>query len=164
MPAIVSRYATPLITGLFVISLVTGIALFFHICPTGFRPMHEWLSLVLLLPFVLHIWKNWRPFLAYFRRAPMLIALAGSLAVGALFLLPIGGADAGGPPQFVLAQKVLGGTVEQVAPLLGLTPADLTGRLTAAGFAVSDPEISLHQIAVSAGKSDAELAETLVEG
>ncbi len=164
MPAIVNRYAAPLITGLFLISLGTGIALFFHFGPAGFRPMHEWLSLVVILPFVLHIWKNWRAFMTYFRRAPMLVSLAGSALAGALFLLTISGEGAGGPPQFVLAQKMLGGTVEQVAPLLGLTPADLTGRLTAAGFSVGDPEVSLHQIAASAGKSDSELAKTLAEG
>lgn len=164
MPAILNRYATPLITGLFLVSLVTGVAIFFHVGPTGFRPMHEWLSLALLLPFGLHVWKNWRPFLNYFRRAPMILALAASLGAGALFLVPGADGGAGGPPQFVLAQKVLAGTVDQVAPLLGMSPTDLAGRLNAAGFAVTDPQISLHQIATAAGKSDAQLAEALIKG
>jgi hypothetical protein len=62
MPSILSRYATPLITGLFIVSLVSGVALFFHLGSAWFHSMHEWLSMVLILPFVLHIWKNWRAF------------------------------------------------------------------------------------------------------
>ncbi|MGE8104358.1 DUF4405 domain-containing protein [Allorhizobium sp. NPDC080224] len=58
MPNILSRYATPFTTGLFLISLISGIALFFHLGTAAFREMHEWLSMVLILPFVLHLWKN----------------------------------------------------------------------------------------------------------
>lgn len=75
MPNLLSRYATPLTTGLFLVSLISGIALFFHYGTAAFREMHEWLSMVLILPFVLHVWKNWRPFLAYFKRLPMALSL-----------------------------------------------------------------------------------------
>ena len=50
MPPVLYRYATPLITGLFLVSLISGLALFLHIGPGGLHPMHEWLSLVLILP------------------------------------------------------------------------------------------------------------------
>ncbi|MCB1455931.1 MAG: DUF4405 domain-containing protein, partial [Nitratireductor sp.] len=61
MPDLLSRYATPFISGLFLVSLISGIALFFHVGPSGFHGMHEWLSMVLIAPFVLHLWKNWKP-------------------------------------------------------------------------------------------------------
>ena len=67
MSKILSKYATPFTTGLFLVSLISGIALFFHFGPSAFHGMHEWLSMVLILPFVLHIWKNWRPFVCYFK-------------------------------------------------------------------------------------------------
>jgi len=88
MPTFLSRYATPFTTGLFMVSLVSGIALFFHFGTSAFREMHEWLSMVLILPFVLHIWKNWRPFLMYFKRPPMAIALGLSLAAGLAMAWP----------------------------------------------------------------------------
>ena len=53
MPAILNRYATPLITGLFLVSMISGIALFFHWGSAWFHGMHEWLSMVLIVPFVL---------------------------------------------------------------------------------------------------------------
>lgn len=61
MKPLLLRYATPFISGLFLVSLISGIALFFHLGNATFRGMHEWLSMVLILPFVLHLWKNWRP-------------------------------------------------------------------------------------------------------
>lgn len=62
MTGFLRRYATPFITSLFLVSLVSGIALFFHVGAGWFHEMHEWLSMVLILPFFLHVWKNWRPF------------------------------------------------------------------------------------------------------
>lgn len=161
MPSVFSRYATPFITGLFLVSLVSGLALFFHVGPAGFHGMHEWLSLVLILPFVLHIWKNWRPMTNYLRGKPMAIGLALSLLAGAAFLLPLGGDEAGGPPQFRLFTQVMHATPEAVAPALGKTPEAVTAALTAAGFA-PQPGQTLSEIAAAAGQSDAALAAALV--
>ncbi len=80
------RYGTPLTAGLFIVSAVSGVALYFGWSPGLFHEMHEVLSLVLLLPFVLHLWRNWRPFLNYFRHAAMPIALVASLAAAAACL------------------------------------------------------------------------------
>ena len=135
MPSLLSRYATPLITGLFLVSLVSGIALFFHIGPTAFHGMHEWLSMVLILPFLLHLWKNWKPMLCYLRRAPMAISLALSVAAAAAFFLPSGtGQERGGPVQFRLAEQVLHATPEAAAPVFGVTEEALLTRLQAAGM------------------------------
>ena len=88
MTSFLSRYATPLTTGLFLVSLISGIALFFHLGSRFFHGMHEWLSMVLIVPFVLHIWKNWRAFITYFKRPPMAIALA--LSIVATLALTVG--------------------------------------------------------------------------
>lgn len=157
-----NRYATPFITGLFVISLVTGIALFFHVGPDGFRGMHEILSLVLILPFVLHLWKNWRPFMAYFKHAPMAIALVLSLAMSVPFLM--GGEEAGGGDRaamFGLIRQVTGATAAEVAPLLHASEADVTAAFDAAGIPLGAGQ-TLAEAATAAGKSDAELASLIV--
>jgi hypothetical protein len=46
MTDFLNRYATPFITGLFLVSLISGIALFFHVGGALFHGMHEWLSMV----------------------------------------------------------------------------------------------------------------------
>ncbi|HRK43920.1 MAG TPA: DUF4405 domain-containing protein, partial [Gemmobacter sp.] len=120
MSALLYRYATPFTTGLFVVSLVSGLALFFHVGPSGFHGMHEILSLVLILPFGLHVWRNWRPMVSYFKRGPMAIALVASVAAAGVFLIPSGDNAAGRPPAFRFANAVMAQPLAVVAPALGL--------------------------------------------
>lgn len=163
MPSFLSRYATPLMTGLFLVSLVSGLALFFHVGPTGFHGMHEWLSMVLILAFVLHLWKNWRPMTAYLRRAPMALSLALSVAVAAIFLVPVGGGEGrGGPPQVRLAQALYAATPEVAASVFGMTGAELVEGLKRAGLTSADSGKTLREIAAASGKSDAELAVAIM--
>ncbi len=163
MPSLLNRYATPLITGLFLVSLVSGVALFFHIGPSAFHGMHEWLSMVLIVPFVLHIWKNWRAMTGYFRRVPMAVALALSVAASAVFFLPAGeGEGRGGPPQFQIAQQVLAASPETVADLFGVTHETLMEQLRASGMLTDLPGQSLREIAAASGKTDADLAVALL--
>lgn len=163
MTKIFSRYATPLITGLFLVSLISGIALFFHVGPGGFHGMHEWLSMVLIVPFVLHLWKNWRPMTGYFRHVPMAMALVVSAVAAGVFLMPTDGtATAGGPPQFQLAHLVLTQSIDDAAPAFGMTAESLTARLTASGFTVTDTAQPLTEIATASGKTEAELAALLI--
>lgn len=160
------EYATPLTAGLFLVSLVSGVALFFHVGGAAFHGMHEWLSLLLILPFGLHIWRNWRATTVYFRGTSVWIAFALSLAGAVAFAYPaLTGASAGGggrPPQFALAGMLLDDTVAEVAPILELTPATLSERLKAAGFAAVSADAPLREIASASGRSERELSAALL--
>ena len=160
MKALLFRYATPFTTGLFMVSLVSGVLIFFHLGGGAFKGMHEWLSMVLIVPFVLHLWRNWRPLVSYFKHLPMAIALVLSLAGAGAFFLPAGG-SAGGPPQLVFLHKILNNKVSDIAPLVGDTPEALTARLTAAGYAAT-PDAVLSDIQAKAGKSDVQLIGVLM--
>ncbi|SDI18387.1 DUF4405 domain-containing protein [Aliiruegeria lutimaris] len=163
MLSLLNRYATPLTTGLFIVSLVSGVALFFHVGPGGFHGMHEWLSIALIVPFVLHIWRNWRPFLNYFKRLPMVLALGESVVAAGFFLMPVGSVESGGrPPQFALSHMVLEGSVCDVAPLLGLDASGLQSSLEAAGFSVASPDETLLEVAQASGKAEMDIAGVLV--
>lgn len=163
MPALIQRYATPLITGLFIVSLVSGIALFFHVGQAYFHGMHEWLSMVLILPFVLHLWKNWRAMTTYFAKPAFAVAMGLSLVGGAVFAYQGANNASGGPPQMALARMILASTPEEVAPLLNLSSEDLAAKLAAAGFATPAPGQSLADLAKASGKSDMELAGLLAQ-
>ncbi len=164
MAPVFSRYATPFITGLFLVSLVSGLALFFHVGPVGFHGMHEWLSMVLILPFALHLWKNWRPMTGYLRHMPMAVALVVSALTSGAFIMPTGGTTtAGGPPQFQLAHLVLSQPLKDVAPAVGLAPDALADQLTAAGFTVTDSAQALTEIASASGKTEVDLASLFIE-
>ncbi|MFQ6777248.1 DUF4405 domain-containing protein [Cereibacter sphaeroides] len=162
MSSLLGRYATPFITGLFIVSLVSGLALFLHVGPSGFHAMHEWLSLLLIVPFVLHLWKNWRSLTNYFRRAPMAIALVLSLAMSAPFLLLSGPSKRGGPPPFAFSHRILANPAAEVAPLLGVTPEELTARLGAAGIAVADADQPLSDAIQASGQPEMAAIAALV--
>ncbi|WP_414901630.1 DUF4405 domain-containing protein [Rhizobium cremeum] len=164
MPTFLSRYATPFITGFFLVSLVSGIALFFHVGTAAFREMHEWLSMVLILPFVLHMWKNWRPFMMYFKRLPMTVALGLCLVSGLVFAWPaITGtaSSTGGNPAIAMAGIVAGGTPAQVAPLLGHTEESLVASLKEKGYSAADAGKKLSDIASASGKEPMAMMATL---
>ncbi|ADZ71228.1 DUF4405 domain-containing protein [Polymorphum gilvum] len=162
MPGILARYATPLTTGLFLVSLISGVALFFHLGSAWFHGMHEWLSMVLIAPFVLHLWKNWRPFVSYFKRPPMAIALAASLAASVAFVVPLLGGEApAGNPMVALAGAVQKSSVATVAPVFGKTPETLTAVLEQNGYRVASPNDSLAAVAAASGKSGRDIVVLL---
>lgn len=161
MIAVLKRYATPLITGLFLVSLISGVAIFFHFGNAIFHAMHEWLSMVLIVPFVLHVWKNWRPMAGYFGRRPMTVALLISLVAAVPFAWPSGEGRSGGPPQFALARIVLQNSPEKLAPLLGDTTDGLLVRLGQRGFDAA-ADIPLAEIAQRSGKDEFALVQALL--
>ena len=156
-----NTYATPLITGFFIVSLISGIALFFHIGPMAFHGIHEWLSMVLILAFALHLWKNWRPMAVYFKRAPMAISLAVAVAASALFFIPTSGAS-GGPAAFGFASTALKHSADEVAPLFDMTGEELRNKLTTAGYAFATPDQPLTDVATAAGKDSNALLAVLM--
>lgn len=165
MRSILSRYATPLTTGLFVISLVSGVALFFHVGMATFHSMHEWLSMVLILPFVLHIWKNWRAFITYFKRPAMGIALAASLVAGLAFAWPSLTADTSGAPtgrpEFAAIRAMQDAPIAAVAPVFGQDGEGLAARLREQGFTVASIDESINAIAEASGKETGEILALL---
>lgn len=146
------RYATPFITWLFIVSLVSGIALFFHVGTAYFREMHEWLSMVLIAPFLLHIIKNWRPFLIYFKHAPMIAALVISLAAGGFYAWEGSQAGAGGNPAIVLANAMQTSPLATVAPVFGHTPESMMAALVAKGYKIDNADKKLGEIAKASDK------------
>jgi hypothetical protein len=148
-----SRWATPSITGLFVVSLISGIAIFFGLGRGYFTGMHEWLSMLLVIPFALHLWKNWRPFVAYLRRPPMAVASALSLAAALAFVIPAALSTSGPPPERAVIQLLPSRTIAQVAPLFGHTGETLAVALANGGLAAASADATLAEVAEASDAS-----------
>ena len=164
MSELFRRYATPFITGLFLVSLISGVALFFHWQSGVFKEMHEWLSMVLIIPFGLHVWKNWRPMVAYMSKAPFAIASVASVVAALVFAYPAltgTSSGAGGPPPFAFATKMMNGAPKDVAPILGKSTDDVVKALTDAGFTAATADKKLSEIATASGKNAMELMSVL---
>jgi len=160
------RYATPLITGLFLISLISGALLYFHLYGNYVRSMHELLSMVLILPFVLHLWRNWRAFLGYFKRAPFAISMVICVLAAGYFVITATAntrpAFSGGPPQFAFAHKMMANTPDKLAGLFGKAPDQLVEQLKLAGFSAAASDVSMSEIATKSGKDEGGIVALLM--
>ncbi|AKR47813.1 MULTISPECIES: hypothetical protein [Acetobacter] len=151
MNIVIKKYSTPLITGLFIVSAVSGTALFFHWMPGMFHSMHTWLSMVLLLPFFMHMWRNWSQFLLYFRNKTMIFACMASLVAAGAFMLTTG--HKGGNPAARVFPVLTHAPLIDLAPLLHVSPDELGARLTRDGYMVNSTSETLDEIASRSGKS-----------
>ena len=146
------RLATPLTTGLFAISVVSGIALFFHWLPSAFHSMHVWLSMVLLLPFALHVWRNWSPLLGYARRGTLVLPLVASLAVAAPFAVHgLSGAGGRGNPGFRTMALMTQARLSELAPVLRSTPDALLAALRQQGFHAGSTDETIESVGAASG-------------
>ena len=163
MPPILQRYATPLAIGLFLVSLISGLALFFHVWPEVFHGMHELVGLFLIVPFGLHIWRNWRPLVNYFTKpafsATIATCLIAALGIGIASSAAVGGR---GSAQFALLQALTATTPAKIAPALGIDADTLVATLKARGFANAVVDAALTDIAADSGKDNGDLALALV--
>ena len=162
MKTFVNRYATPLTTGFFVISTVSGVALFFHWIPPVFHSMHEWLSMLLLLPFVLHLWKNWNALLTYFRRKTIWLPLAASLVVAVPFAAMGLTAGSGGNPAFRAVGLLTQAPLSELAPVLDTTPDALLADLQLRGYPAASADETLSTLATASGTPVNELLFALL--
>lgn len=158
MPPILARLATPLTTGLFAVSAISGVALFFHLSPALFHDMHEWLSLALLVPLLLHVWRNWGVLAGYARKGALLWPALAVLAAAAAFAVPVltnpqPGLSPGGTAVRILTRAPLA----DLAPLLKTTPEILRQRLNERGYPAATAETTLEEVAIAAGKPAARL-------
>jgi hypothetical protein len=147
-----NRFATPLTTGLFAVSTVSGVALFFHWQSPAFHSMHEWLSMVFLLPFALHLWKNWRPLVAYARRYALWLILAASALAATPFALDgLSGPRGGGNPGFRAVGLMTQARLADLAPILKTSPDSLVGALQKRGYKVASADDTVAGVARASG-------------
>jgi hypothetical protein len=156
-------WATPLTAGLFLVSTVSGVALYFHWNSGLFHEMHEVLSLVLLVPVVLHLWKNWLPIKIYFRHAVMPVALALSLAAGGWYAYDAAGQPSGrgGNPAFAVLGLIQNAPLATLAPVLSLTPDEAVRKLEAAGIPGATGDTTVTALAAGSGHDAMEIMAAL---
>jgi hypothetical protein len=152
VPPFLNRYATPLTLGLFAVSTVSGVALFLHMGQAYFRGMHEWLSMLLLVPFALHVWKNWTPMVNYVRRRTLWWPVALSLAAGLAFAVPaMTATNTGGGSPLRAIQTMTRASLSDLAPVLRTNPDALVADLRARGHKVGSAGDTLETVATASG-------------
>ena len=127
------EWVTPFAIGAFLISAVTGVAIFFHIDTGLAKFAHEWLSWLLLIAVLLHIGANLFGFKRYFTGwRSLTIITASVLIVVASFAISGGGRGAGGPPHMRAARALAKAPLSVLAQVAKISPAELRTRLAMA--------------------------------
>lgn len=146
---LIAKYATTLTTTLFAVSAVSGVFLFFHTAQDIFKEMHEWLSMVLLVPVAFHLYKNWRSFLMYFRNRSFTVPIAASLVAAIAFGYATAGG--GGSPVGKLFGAMEKASIAELAPVFDKTPDEVVAHLKSNGFEVASADETPAAIAGKAG-------------
>jgi hypothetical protein len=128
-------WATPLTIATTLVTLVTGVFLFFHYAPGLTRPSHEWIGMLMVGAVAAHMLLNWRAFTTYFKRpAELALMVLGAVAMVATILVSAPD-NAHGPSGMRTFVQMLGDArVETLAELAGQETATVLARLGAAGI------------------------------
>jgi hypothetical protein len=170
MRQFVNKWGSTLIFASFVITSVTGVLLYFRVRASPIEELHIWIGFLMIAGALLHIARNWRQFLGYFRRPAFYAGLALTVLIGAWFSYPVllgtETAGEGGRPDmrsaFAISQAVAGAALSDLAPLAHTDANGLMAKLAGLGITVSDPTATLQSIADTAGKTPQELAAALL--
>ena len=144
------RWATPLVTGSFLLVAVTGLLLFFRAATPLARVAHEWLSWILVVAGALHALVNARALGAALRRRPAQLAVAAFAALTLGLAVPLlTGARV--DPEYAVLEALLRAPLPQVAALAGRAPAELRASLEQQGLRVPSEASPLEEIARASG-------------
>lgn len=161
-------WATPVTIGSFVISMVTGIVLFFHLDLGLAKPAHEWLSWFMLLGVIMHLIINWKAFKNYFSKRIPVAVIAAFVILTVLSLLPLTGGSEGGGGNRRAAMSAIMHTVEEaplstLAALAKTTPEALVERLQQQGLTIDNAEQTLDDVAAENGKEASQLIPVILK-
>jgi hypothetical protein len=152
---------TPLLSGLFLLSAVTGVLMFLHLASPLARGSHEWVSWGLVAVAALHVVLNWKALLVALRPTLAKAAVAG-LTLFTLVAAALPSSQGGGgvnPGQSRAAtEAVMSAPLGRVAALMDTDAAQLRQKLEARGLQVPGEAPSLKEIVqANAGKAPAVL-------
>lgn len=157
LDALLRRYITQATIALAVVVGVTGVMMFFHVAKGEVEGVHEWLGMAFAAVAILHGVRH-RHIVANMlgqTRMRVLAALVAAVAV-AFVAMP---SEKGPNPFRQASQVVMEAPLQDLAPVVGVTPQDLADRLNAAGFPVADTSQSIQSIARAQGADPVQLMQ-----
>ncbi|WP_292002097.1 DUF4405 domain-containing protein [Chlorobium sp.] len=157
MSTTMRSWATPLAIGSFIILAVTGILMFFKIEGGYIKPVHEWLSWLMVAGVALHTIANWKVFVSYFSKIPALSIISMGVIVTALAVfMPV--SREGGNPKAKMLRAMQTAKLETVAEIAGKESDEIVAALKEKGIGVGDPAMTVREIAK---QNDKEAMEVL---
>ena len=148
-------WVTPLTTGSFALTALTGLLLLFKVHIGLIKPVHEWLSLVFVAGALVHILLNWRPLVRYANR-PWGRFILAVFAVLTCATLLVPAPNNGAIPEEKTLVILQHSSLAAVAKAAGRTPDEAVQLLEKQGISASSVE-TIDAIARNNGKELNEL-------
>lgn len=153
------NHATPLALAAFAAIGISGVMMFAGLRTHELGELHEWLGITFVCLALLHIIRNGHAFTLMLARtrSKIIIGSLGTLAILLIGTAYIGGShghhgpDGGPEPWPQVAQRLSYTPISQMAPALGLSPAQAITRLRKGGISVAGPGQNLADISQKQG-------------
>ena len=139
------EWITPFSAGMFLISAVTGVMLFFHLGVGLTHGVHEWISWALLAGVALHLAVNFAAIKKFLLNARGL-AILSCCCVVLLFSSFSSGGGKGGSATGVMVDRLTGVPLTTLAQVAGVEVEQLRARLSEAGLTWQSDEQSLRDL------------------
>ena len=155
-------WITPITTGAFLLTAVTGVLLFFHAATGLNKEVHEWISWIFLIGAILHLALNFGPFKKYLKQRKGQVLMGTFVLLLALSFIPAGEEHHGSPfvpPIKALAQVPLA-TLAQVAQT---SPEQLRERLSNKGIRVNSNQQSISELVGNDFRAQVHILDELFE-
>lgn len=157
-------WITPLTMGAFVLTGVTGLLMLFKVRSGLVTPVHEWLSLALVIGGVLHVIDHWTGIRKHLDGKWGKGFVAGALVLIALAVWPWSAGEEherrSNPAEVILAKA----TVAQLAVISGATTESVIAGLERAGAKDVAAERTIGAVAEASGRPVGRLLASVLRG
>ena len=156
-------WITPITTGAFLLTAVTGVLLFFHAATGLNKAVHEWLSWVFLTGAILHLVLNFESFKKHLTRRKGQALIGTFVLLLALSFVPFEEGHHHDSP-FVPPIKALARTpLSTLAQVAGTSPDQLRDRLSSEGITVASYQQSLSELVGDDFRAQVHILEEILE-
>lgn len=131
--SLLKKYSTPLTAATAIVVCITGVMMFFHLYKGEVQAMHEWLGMGFVVAAVLHLLRHRRPLGLMMKQSRTHILLVLTLIISLAFLYPSSSQQPN--PMRSTITAVMRAPLKDLAPVVGVSTAELTARFADAGVA-----------------------------
>ena len=158
MKVIPRNILSALLSVVFVVVSITGILMYFKVRMFSIQTLHIWLGFAFALVGCLHLFKNWKGFLSYFKKRSTVVSIAFGVLVTLTFIVVplINPQEKSISPRNQLLRVMMQSPLSKVADFMDLD-ADQMVKALAEKQVVASKKQSVLEIAQANDKSNDEI-------
>lgn len=154
------EWATPITIGAFALSAVTGIMLFFKVELGLIKPIHEWLSWLLVVGTIFHLITNWKASVQYISKPIGKGILIFFIVLICLSFIPLGRESKRNPVKR-MHDTLIQNPLSAVAQIAEHNPDEVINILKSKGISIEGKEQTIREIASKNNKPPMDVLDVI---